>query len=442
VVRFARVPLAALALCSLVGAVPPAARAQVFLASEPHPAFSIGPLFVVATVTPDLGPVTVRMSWSLTLPPGRRADDLRQDLFLLLPAELVPPPGGGGPEDPTLRAVVESRGFVVLSEGRLPLHARDRAKLGTGAESDATGQYAPFVTFYKKGTVAAQAGVGTFVKIPWTPLMVDPVSLISLTLSLRDLITPKPATWIEELFYGRRHVLTLGAGSPGTVALYSMYLDQREQVVRLARDFSVLNAAFADSDHLRIDEIAPPAATRRPSRVRAGVETVSLPLAASEGNVPQVLRVQFSYFRGRIAWRPILISLLFLVLGNVMGAIMFAKEVGRFFGGRFHVGRRDGNGRERGVIHAPDTLDRIVPGSTTERELLSLCGPPVEEHAVPARTRRTLIYRGTRTVPHRRFSVGWVGTVSHWDVEHHEVAVELESGRVTNVETRVRRARL
>jgi hypothetical protein len=38
--------------------------------------------------------------------------------------------------------------------------------------------------------------------------------------------------------------------------------------------------------------------------------------------------------------------------------------------------------------------------------------------------------------------VGWIGTVSHWDVEHHEVAVELESGRVVNVETRVRRSRL
>ena len=422
--------------------MPTAATGQVFLASEPHPPFSVGPLFVVATVTPDLGPVTVRVSWSLSLSPGRRGEDLRQDLFLLWPAELVPPASGAGPGDPTLRAFVERRGFVVLSEGRLPIHARDRAKLGTGAESDPTGQHAPFVTFYKRGTVAAQAGIGTFVRIPWTPLLVDPVSLISLTMSLRDLITPKPATWIEELFYGRRHVLTLGAGSPGTVALYSMYLDQREQVVRLARDFSVLNAAFADSDHLRIDEIAPAAATRRPSRVRAGVETVSLPLAASEGNVPQVLRVQFSYFRGRIAWRPILISLLFLVLGNIMGAIMFAKEVQRFFGSRLHVGRRDGPGRHEGVVHAPTTLERIVPGSTTERELVSLCGAPVEEHHMPSRERRTLIYRGTRTIPNRRLSMGWLGTVRHWDVEHHEVVVEVEAGRVANVEMRVRRARL
>ena len=46
--------------------------------------------------------------------------------------------------------------------------------------------------------------------------------------------------------------------------------------------------------------------------------------------MPQVLKVQFSYFSGRIAWRPIVISLLLLILGNVMGAVMFTQEVSRF----------------------------------------------------------------------------------------------------------------
>ena len=55
--------------------------------------------------------------------------------------------------------------------------------------------------------------------------------------------------------------------------------------VRLARDFSQLVAAFTDADHLRIDEISPPAASRRPSRVRAGGESVALPIAAGEGTV-------------------------------------------------------------------------------------------------------------------------------------------------------------
>ena len=95
----------------------------------PEDALAGPPCFtgVEVPVGPDVGPVTVRMSWSLTLAPGRRGDELRQDLFLLWPAELVPPPGGGGSGDPSLRAFVEGRGFVVLSEGRLPLHSRDRA---------------------------------------------------------------------------------------------------------------------------------------------------------------------------------------------------------------------------------------------------------------------------------------------------------------------------
>ena len=46
--------------------------------------------------------------------------------------------------------------------------------------------------------------------------------------------------------------------------------------------------------------------------------------------MPQTLKVQFSYFQGMLAWRPILISLLFLVLGNLMGALMFTQEITRF----------------------------------------------------------------------------------------------------------------
>jgi len=113
-------------------------------------------------------------------------------------------------------------------------------------------------------------------------------------------------------------------------------LDQRDRVIRLARDFSILGAEFADSDHLRIEEITPPAATRRPSRVRAGAETVGLALGAGEGLVPQVLTVRFSYFSGWIAWRPILVSVIALILGNLMGAFMFTREI--HFGSRLLYG--------------------------------------------------------------------------------------------------------
>ena len=338
-------------LALALGAVPAVGQAQVFLASRPHPEFAIGPLLVVAGVQPDLGPVATRVSFGLTLPPNARLEDLRQDIYLLWPAEV----GGGsasGAADPDLRRYVEERGFTVVSEGRLALAIRDRAKLGTSAPSDPLPESAPFVTFYKLGTNPAQSGVGTLVRIAWTPRLVDSNSLLSLSTTLKDLITPKAATWLDELFWGRRHVLSLSAGSAGSVALYSILLDQRDRVIRLARDFSLLAAEFADAEHLRIEEVSPSGATRRPSRVRTGAETVALALGGGEGLAPQVLTVRFSYFSGRVAWRPILVSILALVLGNLMGAFMFTREIARLSRRWFHVERRH-RGRPRAVPRFP-----------------------------------------------------------------------------------------
>jgi hypothetical protein len=53
------------------------------------------------------------------------------------------------------------------------------------------------------------------VKIPWTPTMADPLAVTVLTLSVRGLVTPKPATWFEEAFRGRRGVLSTGFGDIG-----------------------------------------------------------------------------------------------------------------------------------------------------------------------------------------------------------------------------------
>ena len=73
----------------LLSALPGSACAQVFIASHPQPEFSIGPLFVSASVgKPNVvgnpGALTVSVSWSLTLAPHRRAADIAQDLCLLL----------------------------------------------------------------------------------------------------------------------------------------------------------------------------------------------------------------------------------------------------------------------------------------------------------------------------------------------------------------------
>jgi hypothetical protein len=272
------------------------------------------------------------------------------------------------------------------------------------------------------------------------PLLTDPVSLMSLPLTFRDMITLKPATWLEETFLGRRYVLNMSAGGAGSVALYSLYLDQRHHVVPLGRDFSLLIATFMDADHLRLEEIAPPSATRRPSRVRAGAETVSLPITASEGNVPQVLKVQFSYFSGPLPWRPILISIALLLLSNLMGAYLFAGQIGQMLRRRFHLQRAARRRRLGATVPGPEVLARVTPGATTYDEVLALCGRPgeeIERHRSPAV--RTLVYRGTRRTPQCRWQLGPLTVVRHWDEEQHEVNIELENDRVSSVQSRVRR---
>lgn len=105
----------------------------------------------------------------------------------------------------------------------------------------------------------------------------------------------------------------------GYVLLYPLYFGARDRIVPLARDFSMLLINFADADHLKIDEVVPASTSRRMSETRSNTEAFRLPLLSSEGLVPQILKVQFAYFAGRLAWRPILISALFLGLGNVTG---------------------------------------------------------------------------------------------------------------------------
>ena len=167
-------PLATAALFVTLVASP--VSAQVFLASEPHPEFAIGPLFIVGLVRPDLGPVTVSMSWSTVIPPTSPPDAAKQDLYLFWPAE-VAAATAPGQADPALVRDLSGRGFTALSEGRLTLRKRDRAKLGTGADSDPVPAVASYVTFFKRGTNPAQSGIGTFIKIPWTPEFADPLAL-------------------------------------------------------------------------------------------------------------------------------------------------------------------------------------------------------------------------------------------------------------------------
>jgi hypothetical protein len=419
----------------VVAATPGAALGQVFVASTPRPEFSIAPLFLLSIVQPDLGPVTVQLSWSLTAPAGQNVADIKQDLYLLWPAEIAEATAAG-PTNPTLAHYVEERGFSVIGSGQLMLRRRDRMQIGTPERGRPIETTASFVTFTRRGPTGV-AGVGSYVKIPWTPVLADPLSVLTLSMPLRGLIGPKPATAFEEFFWGRKWFLTVGFGDVGSLVLplYPLYFEHRDRVVRLGPDFSLAIVSFAEAERLRIEEITPPAATRRPSRIRAGSETISLVLNASEGTTPQLLKVQFSYFTGPIAWRPILISALFLLLANIGGAIFVGRDV-------VGIIRRRRTARNAAGPLPRELLDQIVPGVTTYEDLVTLCGPPDEEHEHFAPSvRRTLIYRGTGRIPAPATRRRWGRAAGHGQVEHHEVAIDVDGNRVQAVQSRVRRVR-
>jgi hypothetical protein len=407
------------ALLALTGFLPPAASAQVLLASEPHPDFTVGPLFVIATVRPDLT-VTVNLSFSLTPRPGVSRAAMEQDLFLLWPAEVAEATAPGA-ADPALARGLGGK-FVVQNSGRLQLRSRDRTLVGTGQLGEVLPQVASYVTVIRAGSLAGQVSPVSYIKIPWTPRLTDPLTVTTLVLPLRGLVTPKPASWVAETFWGRRWILTVGFGDLGSpvMPLYSIYFEHRDRVVRLAREFSQIIASFDDSDHLIIDQTEPGSATRRPSRIRAGSELVSLALNPAEGIAPQNLKVQFTYFAGRIAWRPIVVSLLLLLLGNIAGAIMFGREM---FGlVRARRRSRRAAGRLRAEWLTGDAQAATLLGSATYDDVVARWGPPDEDRErLSTPGRRTIVYRAQR------------------NGQAHEVAIEIANGRVTEIERRVYR---
>lgn len=429
----------------LFAGTPATSHAQLFLASRPHPEFMIGPLFVRASVTPALGPVTVDVQWSLVIPPTRSAGEFEQDLYLLWPGS-VRGDASAGPPDPVLARYVEARGLVVVDEGRLALFARGLYRMGSDLPPEPVAGGAPFVTFVRDGGPLGLTSPGTYIRIPWTPKLANPVWLMDLRMTINGLIKPKKASWVETVFWGQRHLISIGFNDVRHRALFPMYFEHRDRVVRLAEDPSQLLMNFADADHLKIDEVVPPSSTRRMSESLESTEVVSLFLDRSAGLTPQTLKVQFGYFKGLQAWAPILIPMLFFILGNAAGPLL-NRLLGRIVKGvtaRVRVGRpgESWSGRETGVVLSRDTLGRIVPGETTYDEVLRECGADAEEHQqLGSPERRSLVYRGRRVVPHRRRTFGWLSTVGHWDVEHHEVEIEFEQDRVRDVQARVRRSR-
>ena len=413
--------------------------AQVFLAERAHPDFAIGPFILSASVPRDHETVQVNVSWSLSAPTGRKL--LPQSLYLLWPREVAAATTPGA-ADPEVVRYVESRGLQVITSGLLAVRRRDRSRIGTGNLGEPLDAPASYVTFMRAG--APQLGTGTYIKIPWAEVFADPLGLITLGLPLKGMIAPKPANWFAELFWGRRYIMTSTFGDVGQIALslFPIYFERRDHVVHLARDFSLMTASFADAHQLRIEDITPAGATRRASRVREGSETVSLLLPGGEGLSSQVLRVEFNYFSGRIAWRPILVSIALLAIGNVMGTIMLGQSIGNALMRKLWLGRAGAPPtRLDGVVVKAEALRAIEPGRSSHADVVRLCGAPQEERRRRAGQASTLVYRGTVVTIHRRFGFGWLATVSHREIEQHEIVIEIEDDRVRDVESRVSRSR-
>jgi hypothetical protein len=319
--------------------------------------------------------------------------------------------------------------------------------MGTGlgaAGRRALGE-APFVTFARPEGLARGARPASYVRIPWKPELASLDWLPRLELRVQGAITPRRVSWLEETFWGRRHIIALSFGDVGYSSLYPLYYGNRDRVIPLAPDFSRLAINFADSNHLKVDEVVPGTASRRMSETRENTDTFSIPLVAADGIVPQVLKIQFVYFQGRLPWRPILLSALLLGLGNLTGPIVgnLLRRLARTLRARVHVGRGEATGKARGAVPSQEALARIRPGETTYAEALKLCGgDPEEEQRLPSGEIRAMIYRGQRMVPHRGRRFGWFATVSRWDVEHHEVQIAFEQERVRDIQARVRRTRL
>lgn len=427
-------------LVAMLGATPPTAGAQVFFSSRPEPELAVRPLFIVADVSPDAAGVDVAVMFSLLIPPDQSALAFEQDLYLLWPGEVVPatsgPAGIGLP--PAVAAQVS-----VIREGRLALQAQRHYEAGADRESVAGG--APFITVVQHGGALGQSPAATYIRIPWSQRLANQAWLMSVRFTATDLVKPKTSTWLGRTIAGRRSVLALGFNDVGSPASFAMYYWQRDNLLPVASPARLV-ANFAEADRLAVDAVFPPAARREPSPSRAATEAISLFLAPGEDIAPQVLRVEFGYFSRLQSWGPILIPALFFALGNMAAVVVrhLAEDAYRRLGWRLQLGRRraSSSGVETGTVIPRAQLSAIVPGETREEEVRRLCGPEVEEREDLARPRRrVLVYRGQRHVPHRRWTWGWLATVSHWDVERHEVEIVVEDGVVQHVQSRIGRAR-
>ncbi len=436
-----RLAAAAVTLFTTVAIGAASAEAQVFFASRPSPQLAVTPLFIVANVVPGAADVPVEVIFSLMIPPTRSALELEQDLYLLWPGEVVAAEAAKG--DAVLPPEIATH-VEIIAEGRLPLFAQPHYE--TSAETESIAPGAAFVTVVRSGGPLGLSPPATYIRIPWSPKIANQAWLVSVHLTAKNLVKSKPTTWLGRVASGPRSLLALGFNDVGAPAMFAMYYWQRDRVLPVESPARLV-VNFAHADRLAIDALSPPAARRELSPALETTETVSLFLPPAEGLTPQALRVEFGYFSRLQSWGPIVVPALFFALGNAAAVLLrtFVERLRQRLAGRVQVGRLRATaaGVDDGVVIPRERLTAVVPLETTYEEVLRLCGQEVEERedlATPGR--KTLIYRGRRDVPHRRWTWGWLATVSHWDVERHEVEITLENGVVQDIQVRVGRTRL
>src|SRR5437667_8884292 len=319
------------------------------------------------------------------------------------------------------------------------------AQVFLASNPEPMGDGAPFVTFVRRTNSGGLSNPGTVIRIPWHEWLGDPTRMATLQLISSRVIRDKPQTWLDELFWGKRHIASLTFGDVRFSSLYGLYFEWRDRLVPMAGDLSQLTLRFGDANHLRLDEINPPGASSQRSQTRKDTETVTLVLDTSDGLKPQLLRASFAYFDGLHAILPIVLTVAVFSLGHLGGPLVGAlfRRGAAAMARRVHIASRRGTSdHTSGVVLSKDTLGRIMPGETTYEQVLALCGPHGEEHEqLKTPGRRSLIYRGRRTVPHQRRTFGRLATVSHWDIEHHEVTIDFEGDLVTDLQAHVRRSR-
>src|SRR5262249_60437211 len=98
---------------------------------------------------------------------------------------------------------------------------------------------------------------GSWVRIPWTPRLVDRSFLIELRMRLAGLRRQKQATWLENALWGERHVVTLSFSDVRTRATFPMYLPYRDRVVHLPEEPTQLVVPFADSTPPKNHQVYP-----------------------------------------------------------------------------------------------------------------------------------------------------------------------------------------